>query len=63
MTAIALVTGANRGLGHEVARQLLDRGHTVLVTARSERAAERAAARPGTGAHSPRGGTPSCGWM
>ncbi|GAB7105772.1 hypothetical protein JCM4814A_40860 [Streptomyces phaeofaciens JCM 4814] len=61
MTAIALVTGANRGLGHEVARQLLDRGRTVLVTARSQRAAEQAAARLGTGAL-PQRGDPSCGW-
>jgi len=31
---IALVTGANRGLGLEVARQLAARGHTVLAAAR-----------------------------
>jgi NAD(P)-dependent dehydrogenase (short-subunit alcohol dehydrogenase family) len=40
---IALVTGANRGIGREVARQLAAAGHTVFVTARSERAAAEAA--------------------
>lgn len=32
---IALVTGANRGLGKEVSRQLAEQGYTVLLTARS----------------------------
>ncbi|GGN60571.1 short-chain dehydrogenase [Streptomyces albiflavescens] len=40
---IALVTGANRGIGREVARQLAAAGHTVLVTARSAGAAEETA--------------------
>lgn len=31
---IALVTGANRGLGHETARQLAGRGWTILLGAR-----------------------------
>ncbi|MEU1516003.1 SDR family NAD(P)-dependent oxidoreductase [Streptomyces sp. NPDC005811] len=48
---IALVTGANRGIGHEVSRRFLGLGWTVLVTARSERAAREAAAGLGTGAH------------
>ncbi len=34
MSAIALVTGANRGIGKEVCRQLAGRGILVLLTAR-----------------------------
>ncbi len=41
---IALVTGANKGIGLEIARQLTDLGHTVLVGARSKDKAENAAA-------------------
>ena len=40
----ALVTGANRGIGHEVARQLAGRGYTVILTARDEAKARDAAA-------------------
>jgi NAD(P)-dependent dehydrogenase (short-subunit alcohol dehydrogenase family) len=47
---ISLVTGANRGIGLEVARQLATLGHTVLVTARSETAADRAAGEIGANA-------------
>ncbi|WP_026404041.1 SDR family NAD(P)-dependent oxidoreductase [Actinomadura rifamycini] len=32
---IALVTGANRGIGREVCAQLAERGHTVIAAARS----------------------------
>jgi NAD(P)-dependent dehydrogenase (short-subunit alcohol dehydrogenase family) len=39
----ALVTGANRGLGLETARQLAGEGYEVIVTSR-EPAAARAAA-------------------
>ncbi|MDL5203806.1 SDR family oxidoreductase [Streptomyces sp. ALI-76-A] len=46
---VALVTGANRGLGKEVCRQLAARGHTVIVTARSGDAARAAAEEVGPG--------------
>jgi NAD(P)-dependent dehydrogenase (short-subunit alcohol dehydrogenase family) len=39
---IALVTGANRGLGLETARQLLDRGLRVAMAGRDPAATERA---------------------
>ncbi|MCA2222627.1 SDR family NAD(P)-dependent oxidoreductase [Nonomuraea aurantiaca] len=47
MTAstIALVTGANKGIGFEVAAQLAARGMTVLLAARDARRGEAAAAR------------------
>ncbi|MBB6125043.1 SDR family NAD(P)-dependent oxidoreductase [Sphingobium subterraneum] len=35
MSRIWLVTGASRGLGHEIARAALDAGETVVATARS----------------------------
>jgi NAD(P)-dependent dehydrogenase (short-subunit alcohol dehydrogenase family) len=40
---IALVTGANRGLGRETARQLAERDYDVIVTARDEAKARAAA--------------------
>src|SRR5580704_17585463 len=44
---ISLVTGANRGIGREVCRQLAGRGHTVVLTARSADAAAAAARAAG----------------
>ncbi|MFV2123627.1 SDR family NAD(P)-dependent oxidoreductase [Micromonospora sp. LOL_013] len=41
---MAVVTGANRGLGRAVAQQLAKAGLQVVVTARSDEAAERTAA-------------------
>ena len=40
---VALVTGANRGIGHEVARQLREKGYEVIISARDRAKAEEAA--------------------
>lgn len=50
MSQIALVTGSNRGIGHEVARQLAARDYTVIVTSRSAASAAAAAKKIGHGA-------------
>ncbi|WP_127502837.1 SDR family NAD(P)-dependent oxidoreductase [Actinoplanes solisilvae] len=42
-----LITGANKGLGHEAARQLIAAGHTVYVTARDTGRGRAAADRLG----------------
>ena len=42
---VALVTGANKGIGHEIATQLAARGYTVLVGARDPARGEAAARR------------------
>lgn len=44
-TRVALVTGANRGIGLEVARQLARRGYTIILGSRDLQKGERAAAR------------------
>ncbi len=41
---ITLITGANKGIGYETARQLTDVGHTVYIGARSVERGQKAAA-------------------
>lgn len=42
---IALVTGANKGIGHEIARQLGELGMTVLLGARDPGRRDEATAK------------------
>ncbi len=42
-TTITLITGANKGLGRETGRRLLEAGHTVLLGARSAERGRQAA--------------------
>ena len=44
---ITLITGANKGLGYETARRLLDLGHTVLAGARDPQRGTKAASELG----------------
>jgi NAD(P)-dependent dehydrogenase (short-subunit alcohol dehydrogenase family) len=48
MNEITLVTGANKGIGREIAAQLAALGHTVVIGARSAELGEKAAAELGT---------------
>jgi len=44
---ITLITGANKGIGYETARQLTEAGHTVYIGARSGERGQKAAAELG----------------
>ncbi|ONI74000.1 short-chain dehydrogenase [Kribbella sp. ALI-6-A] len=44
---VTLITGANKGLGYETAKQLLELGHTVYIGARDAERGEKAAAELG----------------
>jgi len=44
---VALITGANRGIGFEAAKQLLGLGYKVILSGRDPEAVERAAAEIG----------------
>jgi NAD(P)-dependent dehydrogenase (short-subunit alcohol dehydrogenase family) len=44
---VTLITGANKGIGYETARQLLELGHTVYIGARDVERGEKAAATLG----------------
>jgi NAD(P)-dependent dehydrogenase (short-subunit alcohol dehydrogenase family) len=44
---VTLITGANKGIGHETAKQLLELGHTVYIGARDAGRGEAAAAALG----------------
>jgi NAD(P)-dependent dehydrogenase (short-subunit alcohol dehydrogenase family) len=48
MDEITLVTGANKGIGREIAAGLAALGHTVVIGARSAELGEKAAAELGT---------------
>jgi NAD(P)-dependent dehydrogenase (short-subunit alcohol dehydrogenase family) len=43
-TMIALITGANKGIGREIAAQLASLGHTVIIASRNAEAGDRVAA-------------------
>jgi NAD(P)-dependent dehydrogenase (short-subunit alcohol dehydrogenase family) len=43
MPKITFITGANKGLGHETARRLIELGHTVIVGARDPQRGQAAA--------------------
>jgi NAD(P)-dependent dehydrogenase (short-subunit alcohol dehydrogenase family) len=48
---VALVTGANKGIGHQIAKELVGLGFTVLIGSRNISKGEEAANKIGSGAH------------
>jgi NAD(P)-dependent dehydrogenase (short-subunit alcohol dehydrogenase family) len=48
---VALVTGANKGIGHQIAKDLVAKGLTVLIGSRNLANGKAAAAAIGTAAH------------
>jgi NAD(P)-dependent dehydrogenase (short-subunit alcohol dehydrogenase family) len=48
---VALISGSNRGIGREIARQLAELGHHVIATARDPAAAEQVARELAGGGH------------
>jgi len=44
---VTLITGANKGLGYETARQLIERGHSVYLGARNPERGKEAASKLG----------------
>ena len=44
---ITLITGANKGLGYEASKRLVEAGHTVYLAARDRERGARAAAEVG----------------
>jgi NAD(P)-dependent dehydrogenase (short-subunit alcohol dehydrogenase family) len=45
--SVTLITGANKGLGHEIARRLINEGHSVYIGARSVERGQAAASELG----------------
>ena len=58
---ITLITGANKGLGHEAARRLSEQGHEVYIGARDEERQGDGETRGSHGGQVPAGDPPHTG--